>query len=670
VSKRLPVPDRDADAAGPITKTRPVLRAMSSPWSIALTVLLLGWTVVTPDYLVFTMSAAVPIAILGLGLLVLQGWTREIALCSAGLFATSCYLMNWLDREDQGKNQLWMVAAVVAISVVTALMAALAIVSSKLPPMYMIVMTIGLQLTLESTIFNVGYLSGGTSGGNGGAPLHDDRPHWLISDNRFYYFSLVWLAVVLMLLIRLRRSPMGLGFLLVGHNRQSAAALGIPAARFRVYSFTLAGLLAGVAGVLGTILFISPPLYLSYRVQESLLLLAIPVVAGVDSMASVLVVAAYLVVMPVALERWHVDHAFVASFTLGIGALFGSRGVGGRMQDLERRWRYGARRMRTKRKRMATVVLRQAEGLSHERTSVLSDEQRAECLAVIERWLPPHPETEYAVRTRDVQLSFGQIHALAGATVDVPTGQMVGMIGPNGAGKTTLFDVITGFTPLDAGTVEIFGKDVSRANPWSRSKLGTARTFQNTRVITELTAGDNICAGAYQAVKSHPAAFVAGLPSAWREMRRVEAVGWAAARLLDVDKYWDERVGTLEFSARRRIEIARAIVAGPRLLLLDEPAAGLDPASSTALFDLIRKLHQDLGLTVLIVEHYVKAVLDTCDLVYVLAEGAVLAKGTPTEIALNRTVQDRYLGTRLEYLEDLNIFEADEPEAAVPAPNS
>jgi ABC-type branched-subunit amino acid transport system ATPase component len=192
-------------------------------------------------------------------------------------------------------------------------------------------------------------------------------------------------------------------------------------------------------------------------------------------------------------------------------------------------------------------------------------------------------------------------------------------------------------------------------------------------VVTELTAGDNICAGAYAAVKSHPAAFVAGLPSAWREMRRVEEVGWAAARLLDVDKYWDERVGSLEFSARRRIEIARAIVAGPRLLLLDEPAAGLDPASSTALFDLIRKLHHDLGLTVLIVEHYVKAVLDTCDLVYVLAEGAVMAAGTPQEIAMNRTVQDRYLGTRLEYLEDLNLWEAEEPapmsSGAPTAPN-
>jgi ABC-type branched-subunit amino acid transport system ATPase component len=179
------------------------------------------------------------------------------------------------------------------------------------------------------------------------------------------------------------------------------------------------------------------------------------------------------------------------------------------------------------------------------------------------------------------------------------------------------------------------------------------RTFQNTRVISELTAGDNILGGAWASVRASTASFVAGRPSAWAKLRQAEEAGYAAARLLDVHQYWDERVGTLEFSARRRIEIARALVAGPRLLLLDEPAAGLDPASSSAMFSLIRRLHSDLGLTVLIVEHYVKAVLDSCDLVYVLAEGSVLAVGTPAQIAANTVVQERYLGTRLDYLEDL-----------------
>ncbi len=659
---------RIGDEAGPESKTRPIVRALCSPWSVLLIALLISWpsfvTAINYGYLVFTLTAAVPIAILGLGLLVLQGWTREITLVSAGLFAMTAYYFNWLNRVDQGQGWLWLFAAVVAIAIPTTLMAGLAMASSKLPPMYMIVLTIGLQLTIEQTVYTVGWLSGGTSGGNGGAPLSDPLPSPLgidlQDDTVFYFFALLWLGAVLALLVRLRRSPTGLAFLLVGSNRQAAAAVGIPAARFRVFAYTTAGFLAGVAGVLGSMLYISPPLYLSFGIQESMLLLCLPVLAGVDSMASVLLVASYLIVTPVALERWHIEQNLIAAVALAIGALFGARGVGGRMQDLERRLRHGSRRSRVRRKRMATVVLRGADGLADEGTTVLTTAERAECLAIIEEWLPPHPEQEYAVRAVDVHLSFGNIHALRGASVSVPTGQMVGMIGPNGAGKTTLFDVISGFTKLDSGTVEMFGQDVSAQPPWTRSRLGMARTFQNTRVIPELTGGDNICAGAYQAVRANPARFLAGDRRAWAQMKRVEEVGYAAARLLDVHKYWDERVGTLEFSARRRIEIARAIVAGPRLLLLDEPAAGLDPASSTALFSLVRQLHQDLGLTVLIVEHYVKAVLDTCDLIYVLAEGSVLASGTAAEVAADPVVRDRYLGTRLDYLSGTDQWDATE----------
>jgi ABC-type branched-subunit amino acid transport system ATPase component/ABC-type branched-subunit amino acid transport system permease subunit len=639
------------------TKSRPVVRAMSSPAALVLTALLLLWGATMADYRVFGLTAAIPVAILGLGLLVLQGWAREISLASAGVFASAMYYFNWLDRDDQGQGLPWIVAALAAVGIATAFMAGLALVSGRLPVIYLVILTLGLQVTIEKAIFPIGYLSGGVSGGNGGAPLVDPRPEPLgfdlVSDRQFYFFALGWLGVVLALLIRLRRSPAGLAFLVVGANRQSAAALGIPPVRFRVLAFTLAGFLAGVGGVLGSMFYVTPPLFLGWDVETSLLLLCIPVLAGVDSMAAVIVVAAYLYVVPIELERWNIEQNFVASVALGFGALFGARGVGGRMQDLERRRRYGRRRQRTKRKRMATAVLRESTGLAGENTSVLSSAERAECLAVLEQWLPPRPSQELAVRTTDVRLAFGPIQALTGASIDVPVGQMVGLIGPNGAGKTTLFDVISGFTTPDAGRIELFGRDVTRTSPWDRARLGMTRTFQNTRVIGELTAGDNICGGAWASVDASTAAFLAGRRSAWAQLQKAEEAGYAAARLLDVHRYWDERVGTLEFSARRRIEIARALVAGPRLLLLDEPAAGLDPASSSAMFSLVRRLHRDLGLTVLIVEHYVKAVLDSCDLVHVLAEGRVLASGTPAEIAANAAVQERYLGTRLDYLDDL-----------------
>ena len=135
------------------------------------------------------------------------------------------------------------------------------------------------------------------------------------------------------------------------------------------------------------------------------------------------------------------------------------------------------------------------------------------------------------------------------------------------------------------------------------------------------------------------------LPKARAEEARAYRAAWAVAVLLDIDHVWNERAGELDFGSQRRVEIGRSLLAGPRLLLLDEPAAGLDAHESESLFQLVRTLKEDLGLTVLLVEHYVKAVLENADLVYVLNQGKLMASGTPAEIAANPEVQAEYLGS-------------------------
>jgi ABC-type branched-subunit amino acid transport system ATPase component len=170
------------------------------------------------------------------------------------------------------------------------------------------------------------------------------------------------------------------------------------------------------------------------------------------------------------------------------------------------------------------------------------------------------------------------------------------------------------------------------------------RTFQTQRTIKELGVCDNLLAGAGLRIRGNMAQFVLGDPRAWRQVREAEEAAWAIAQLLNIDRYWDERVGELEFSARRRTELGRALMSGPQILLLDEPTSGLDPASSGALIGLVRRLQADLGLTVLLVEHYVKAVLEGCDTVYVLAEGKTLAQGEPLVVAADEQVQTQYLG--------------------------
>lgn len=273
---------------------------------------------------------------------------------------------------------------------------------------------------------------------------------------------------------------------------------------------------------------------------------------------------------------------------------------------------------------------------------------RGRALDILEAYLPPPPEPGEALSARDISIAFGGLRALDSVSITVPARHLVGLIGPNGAGKSTLFDVINGLRMADSGEVRLFGEDITRAEPWDRARLGLSRTFQANRVSLELPAFDNLLAGAHQMIPGSLVGTILGLPRARAGERRAREVAGAVAELLDLTGGGDEPVGSLDFGTQRRVEIGRSIMSGPRLLLLDEPAAGLDSEEAAQLFALVRRLERDLGLTVLLVEHYVKAVLENCDLVYVLNEGRLIASGSPEEIAVHPEVRAAYLGSAIE----------------------
>jgi ABC-type branched-subunit amino acid transport system ATPase component/ABC-type branched-subunit amino acid transport system permease subunit len=633
------------------------------------------WGFLGPNYLVYTATSAVPIAIVALGLLVLVGWARDISLATAGLYGSAIYLFGYVTRHPgagptgpEGWGMPWVFAGIVIVLGLAATMAVVGMISAPLPGVYLIVITLALQEIIERTIFTYD-MAGGLSGGDRrGNDLLNPQPAFfgldVSGDTGFYFFCLGWLAVVLVVMVRLRRSPMGLAFHLVGNDRQAAAAVGVNPLRFRIYAFAISGALAGLGGMIAAWFYREPPIFFNFQAPVSLVLLAIPVLAGLDSIGFVAVIAAVFQIVPVALEGLRISPYILAAVGLLGGLALGTRGLGGLAGDGWRHLRHGPRRHRTARNQVSAASLRACDGLTGvgESLGAVAEVDRAGALRVLEAWLPARPDVEFAARAEKVVVSFGAVRALDGASIEVPNQAMVGLLGPNGAGKSTLFDVIAGVRRPDEGTVSLFGTDAGRLPAWDRARLGVARTFQTTRVMKDLTVRDNLLAGAYQRIAANPLRFLLGDPRAWAQLRAAEAAAWAAARLLDIDRYWNERAGALEFSARRRAEIGRCLLAGPRLLLLDEPAAGLDPASSVALFSLLKRLHVDLGLTVLLVEHYVPAVLDTCDLVYVLAEGKILAVGTATEIAADPDVRSRYLGTRMR-LQSL-------PAVTDPAPQS
>lgn len=247
------------------------------------------------------------------------------------------------------------------------------------------------------------------------------------------------------------------------------------------------------------------------------------------------------------------------------------------------------------------------------------------------------------LRAEHVSVQFGGLQALDDVSLDVGEGSVVGLIGPNGAGKTTLFNVISGLQSPTSGSILFDGQDITVVPPHRRAALGIRRSFQNLGLIQDQTVEVNVLAGRHLASSYQPWDVVAR-PWRWlaqeRESRRRAADLMA---LFDLEDDRDERVSDLSFAAARFVELAAILAGDPRILLLDEPTTGLDVNESVQLQQVVRALRRD-GRTMLVIAHDVGFVMRTCDWVYVLAGGRLLAQGTPEQVQADDAVIEAYLG--------------------------
>jgi len=252
---------------------------------------------------------------------------------------------------------------------------------------------------------------------------------------------------------------------------------------------------------------------------------------------------------------------------------------------------------------------------------------------------------------KGVNLSFAGSKVLDGVDFSVPASRIVSLIGPNGAGKTSLFNCITGFYKPQQGSIRLDGTEMLKLKPHQVTQLGIARTFQNVRLFREMTVLENVMSGQHSRTSSGVIGAILQLPSQRREEAEIRRVAEDCLSFVGITEGWDREATTLPYGWQRRVEIARALATKPRLLLLDEPAAGLTSGEKEELIELIRRIRNERDICVLLIEHDTGLVMRLSERISVLDHGVMIAEGTPKEIQSNQRVIEAYLGVEEDALD-------------------
>ena len=563
-------------------------------------------------YWISVADTALLFALLAIGLGLVMGIAGQVNLAQIAFFGVGAYLTAILTTH--AGYGFW-VAGLLALAATVLTGLVVGTPALRIQSHYLGIVTLGLAVAFVDLITNAP-VTGGDSGISGipAPPLFGID---LSSQYLYYYLELIVLAGGLAFGLFVVRTPLGRRMRAMRDDALAASASGAEIGVLRLIAFVLASVYGGAAGVLyaGLIHYVAPE---TFSIANMFLLLAMVIIGGRQSLAGCVVGAVGLTIVQQELvnlaARAQLGYGLVVVLVV-VFAPTGLAGVPGRVS--------GWLGLRGRRRPGAPMALEPFQPLP----AVSAVPGRGALLEV-----------------SGLVKRFRGVTAVDGVSLSVRHGEILGVVGPNGSGKTTLFNVISGLYRPSSGRVQLDGRVISGLRPYRISRLGVARTFQHLRLFRDLTVRENLLVTLDRTRTAGSWRYVVWPVGVWRHERVLRRRAAELLARFGLAQFAAARPGTLPYGIQRRLELTRAMAAGPRLLLLDEPAAGLNGEEQRQLAVIVRSI-RDSGVTVVLIEHNMGLVMSLCSRVVVLDSGTVIAEGAPAEVARDPLVLEAYLGS-------------------------